>query len=317
MNKYFVLIILLSMGLGLNLFGISGNAEYGFKMLNIPVGIGISGQGNTGTFSNQDASGFLENPAASVLRNNRIISFTQNSYLVDTNQNSIFYSNSNGIKHFGIGMRNLDYGKIDKRDDTGRIIGFMHPLDLNLMVNYGYRLHPDHYIGLNAGLLYEKIDAASSVGANFDFGYVYLPPLRDTRIYATVRNIGFTSKMDQQSIDLSKRLDLGISKDFSTSGSFPLKTTVEFKSISESGSAWRGNLGVQASYQDVFSFRLGIVTNYMLNSITGNHYHDAATWTTGVGFKITHFLVDYAYTPYNLVSFETDSVHRIGVTYQF
>ncbi len=317
MNKSLSLIILFCVGICVTLCGISGNAEYGFKMLNIPVGVGISGQSNTGTFSNQDASGFLENSAAPVLRNNRLISFTQNSYLVDTNQNSIFFSNSNGKKHFGIGMRTLDYGSIDKRDDSGQIVGTFHPLDLNLMISSGYRLHPDHYLGINAGLLYEKIDAASSYGATFDLGYTYLPPLRNTRVFTAIRNIGFTSKMDKESIQLSKRLDFGISKDFPTLASIPLITTVEVKSIFESGCSWSGKMGVQTTYQDIFSVRLGTDLNYLLNTMYDNKYNDAPSWTIGAGFKIMHFLVDYAYTPYYLVSTETDAVHRIGVTYQF
>jgi hypothetical protein len=317
MYKCMMLILVFSIGLSIGLWGISGSVEYGFKMLNIPVGVGISGQGNTGTFTNQDASGFLENPAATVLRTDRLISFTQNSYLMDTNQNSICYSNSNGKKHFGIGMRTLDYGSIDKRDDSGQIIGTFHPLDLNLVVSAGFRLHPDHYVGINAGLLYEKIDAASSYGTSFDFGYVFLPPIRETKLYATLRNIGMTSKMDEESVKLPTRLDLGICRELPTMTNLPLLTTIEFKSISESGSAWRGNLGLHTSYQDIFSFRLGTDVNYLLSAFYDNGYQDAPTWTIGAGFKVTHFLIDYAYTPYKLISAESDSVHRVGVTYQF
>jgi hypothetical protein len=317
MNRYLILMILLSVGLYASLFGISGNAEYGFKMLNIPVGVGIAAQGNTGTFSNMDASSFLENPAATVLRNDKLLSFTQNSYLMDTNQNSVYFSNSNGRKHFGIGLRTLDYGSIEKRDDSGRIIGSFHPLDLNLTVSQGVRLLPDHYVGINAGLIYEKIDAASSYGATSDLGYTYLPPLRDTRLYATLRNVGFTSKMDEENVKLAKRLDLGISRDLPSFGNLPLLTSVEFKSTSEPGSSWRGNIGMQTSYENIFSLRLGTDMKYLLNQFYDNHYNDAPTWTIGAGFKITHFLVDYAYTPYKLVSFESDAVHRIGVSYQF
>jgi hypothetical protein len=277
MNRCLVIIILLWIGMNTGLFGISENADYGFKMLNIPVGAGISGQGYTGTFSNQDASGFLENPAAPVMRNNRLISFTENSYLMDINQNSVFFSNSNGKKHFGIGMRTLDYGSIDKRDDTGQIIGTFHPLDLNLMVSTGYRLLPDHYVGINAGLLYEKIDAASSYGATFDFGYVYLPPLRGMKIYSSVRNLGATSKMDKESIKLPKRLDIGLSKDFPNISNLPILTTIELKSINESGNGWRGNLGLQSSYQEMLTFRLGADIRYLLNTFSDNKYQDAST----------------------------------------
>jgi hypothetical protein len=317
MNRCLLLIILFCIGIIVGLSGISANAEYGFKMLNIPVGVGISGQGYTGTFSNNDASSFLENPTAPILRNEQLISFTQNSYLMDTNQNSIFYTNSNGKKHFGIGLRTLDYGTIDKRDDTGQIIGTFHPLDLNLMVSTGYRILPDHFVGINAGLVYEKIDAASSYGVTCDFGYTYLPPFKDTRIYATIRNIGITSKMDEESIKLPNRFDIGISKDLPILTTQPLVTTIEIKSTSEVGSTWHGNIGMQAKYQDAFSLRLGSDLGYLLKGSFGSKYHDASTWTIGAGFKISNFLVDYAYTPFNLISSETDAVHRVGVTYQF
>ncbi|HPT72060.1 MAG TPA: hypothetical protein PLE74_07240 [Candidatus Cloacimonadota bacterium] len=317
MNRKLLLLLVLSIGLLTSLQAISSNADYGFKMLNIPVGVGISAQSGTGSFSNMDASAFLENPVALVLRSERLISFTQNSYLMDTNQNSIFYSYANNKRHFGIGLRNIDYDTIEKRDDTGQIVGFFHPLDLNLMVNTSYRILPDHYAGINAGLLYEKIDAASSYGMTFDFGYMFLPPIQDTKLYADIRNIGFTSKMDEESIKLPERFEWGISHDFTNIYNQPMKATLEFKSISEVGSSWRGNVGVQVAYQDIFSFRFGSNLNYLLSDFINIDYHDAPTWSIGAGFYLTPFLVDYAYTPYRLVSSDMDSVHRVGVTYRF
>jgi|GEM_PF-3980844 len=66
MNRKLLLLLVLSIGLLTSLQAISSNADYGFKMLNIPVGVGISAQSGTGSFSNMDASAFLENRCISI-----------------------------------------------------------------------------------------------------------------------------------------------------------------------------------------------------------------------------------------------------------
>jgi hypothetical protein len=176
-------------------------------------------------------------------------------------------------------------------------------LDLALVVNSAWRLHPDHYFGVNANLLYEKIDAASSIGMSFDAGYTYLPPIKDMKIYVVGRNLGFTSEMDKEKIDLPTRLDWGVSKDFALS---TLRFSTEYKSIHETGRHYAGIVGLQATYNEMLSLRFGYKVNF-----------DAENWSAGLGFNMQHISVDYAYTPFNLVSDIIDSTHRVGLTYRF
>jgi len=277
------------------------SGEYGFQMLKISAGAALSAQGGTGAFFSNDAYGFIQNPAAGLLKRKRVISLSQNYWIFDTVINSGAYAYSNRKRSFGFGYRYLDYGKLEDRDDTGTLLGEFHPMDLVLSTNFGYRLTPDHYAGVNVNLLYEKIDTSSSYGFTIDLGYTYLTPIKDMLISAALKHLGKTSEMDKDVIDLPITGELSVVKNFQlVSKNF----STELKAIKHiDDDEFKAVWGINFEINRTFNLKLGYKFNY-----------DSEDISAGFGINLKKISLDYAYIPFD---YEIDDVHIIGLTYRF
>ena len=194
--KKITVILAVSMLTALLFSEVSGS--YGFQFLKILSGAETAAQAGNGEFVAGDAFSFLENPAAGLGNRGHILSVTQNYWIFGTKLSSIAYYNSKGKSAFGLSFRQLDYGKIDERDEQQALIGEFHPIDLALVFNYAYRIAPSHYAGININALYEKIDTASGTGISADFGYVFFTPVKDLKIAAALKYLGTTSKRNNE-----------------------------------------------------------------------------------------------------------------------
>ncbi|MDZ4122120.1 MAG: PorV/PorQ family protein [Candidatus Cloacimonadaceae bacterium] len=300
MKKIYLVSILLGIGLWL-CAGVHDNAgSYGFKFLQNPtnpISLSLAGRG-TGVYNNP--AGFVHQPASQVHYRHSVVSASHTLWLADTKFTNVSYSLANRSSHFGIIMRNLDYGEVENRDDSGELIGFYSPVDMNLMANYALRLNPSSYFGVNAGILYEKLNTASAFGMNCDLGYTYLPPILDSRMSFAIRNLGFTSKMNRERIDLPVTLELELNKGFSfdnaklSLGAFGIKADDE-----DVKGAFFGELEVS----EIFAIRAGYKLNYAAEDITA-----------GFGVKVLGIGIDYGWASYNS---QLDDVHSLGISYSF
>ncbi len=300
MKKISILLILLSISL-LAVCQVHDNAgNYGFKFLQNPtnpVALSLAGRGS---YSSSNPSAFVKQPASQVLESHKTISVSHTLWFADTNFSNISYSSSDRISHFGLILRNLDYGEIESRDESGLIIGSYRPLDMNLMMNYSRRLSPSQYFGVNGGILYEKLNTASAYGFSGDLGYTYLPPILDSQLSASVRNLGFTSKMNQETIKLPVTAEMELSKGFRYEDS---KVTF-------------GILGSKASDQD---FRIAANTEFDINGIffvRGGYKfnYDAEDLSLGFGVMVKGLGINYGWASYTN---QLDDVHSFGISYNF
>jgi hypothetical protein len=228
------------------------------------------------------------------------LSVQHNLWLVDTSCSQIVYSNGNRNRHFGLAGRILDYGQIDTYDDTATLIGNYHPLDANLLVNFAYRLLPDHMLGLNAGLIYEKLDTASSYGISADLGYMFLPPFTNSVLFASVRNIGITSKMENEAIKLPFTFETGIGY------SVPMENkqlTLQLAIDKPIDTDLRFTASTEFSLWQVLALRLGYKGN-----------HDEEGLTAGIGINLQKLEIDYGWTSF---SDRLNDTHAFGITYNF
>jgi hypothetical protein len=295
MNRI-ILIILLLVSVSALLAEVDGSK--GFQMLRILVDPVTAAQGGNGSINSVSGYNFLDNAAAPLRQNGKNISFSQNFWLFDTSMSSIGYHNNSGNTSIGIAMRYLDYGKIDNRDETGEIIGEYHPMDFSVSFNMGVRLASAHYLGTNINGLYEKIDDSSSTGISFDLGYIYLTPLKNLNLMATAKNLGFTSNMDAQNIELPITFDLSISKIFLPSYN-PI--TAEMKLIKEiDNDNLKAAFGAEVNIYENFYLRAGYKLGSDLEGISG-----------GFGVRADRFMIDYSYNP---ISEGLDDVHLLGIS---
>ncbi|MBI9030534.1 PorV/PorQ family protein [bacterium] len=300
MNKIkIILIVLVTLVASLNALPEKAG-EYGFQVLNISSSPAMSGMGDTGAFSTDDALNFMSNPAAGLFNKSRIITVSQNFWIADTDLIAGGYSINKRKYHWGYAFKHLNYGTLDQRDEAGQLIGEYSPLDFVGTINYAYRFGATHFIGINANLLYEKIHTASSVGLSTDLGYVWNTPLKDLKLYTALKNLGTTSKMDKENIDLPITYEIGLAKEF-ISRYYDLAFDVQAHKAQDTDFAY--NFGVQLKTFEILYLRSGYKEN-----------NDSNEFSYGVGIDFDSFNVDYAYLP---MTNGFDNVHKISLSYKF
>jgi hypothetical protein len=260
----------------------------------------MSGMGDTGAFSIDDALNFLSNPAAGLYNRSRILTVSQNFWLADTGIISGGYSLNKRKYHWGFAFKYLGYGTLDTRDEDGDIIGEFSPMDFIGTINYAYRLGATHYFGINGSILYEKISTASSYGFSTDLGYAWSTPLKDVKLYSAIKNLGVTSKMDKEKIDLPINYELGISKELITRY-YDLAFDVKGQKSQDTDFAY--NFGMQVKTFEILYLRTGYKVNNDTNDLS-----------FGVGIDYDSFNIDYAYQQ---MTNGFDDVHKISLSYKF
>ncbi len=300
MKKLFILILLIASFIAAHAEVNAHAGTKGFKFLQIPVNPVSMSLAGRGVYSISNPASFVLQPSIATINSHQDLSVSHTLWLEDTNFTNIAYSNSDRVKHFGLILRSLDYGDVENRDDTGTLLGYYNPLDMNMMANIGFRLNPSNYFGINAGILYEKLNTASSYGFSTDLGYTYLPPITGTQISLAIRNLGYTAKMNEERIDLPISYEADFSKEiqFETN-----RLCMGMTAIQANDEDFKGSLSAEFTFQNILSLRTGYKFNYAAEDITA-----------GFGVKIKQFSVDYGWAAFNS---ELNDIHSLGITYSF
>lgn len=279
--------------------------EYGFQMLKIPAATSVAAMGGAGAFFAPDAFAYSAHPAVTSApfgSTGSVVSAVYHQWIMDTSITGLGWRGCTGRFGYGAGLRYLDYGKIDTRDDQGLIIGEYHPMDVDLSGNISARILPDHYMGLTTHILYEKINTASSYGMSFDLGYLWKTPLRGWSMAAALKHFGFTERMEDEVPELPFSQEMSVM--YGTEmGQLRLET--EGKLIRHpDDDTLKGILGLSGTWQEIFSLRFGYKMNYDIEQVTfgfGVNWHDLQ--------------VDYAYLP--VTEEELKDFHTVGLSYRF
>jgi hypothetical protein len=274
--------------------------EYGYDFLNVPSGpvsIALAGRG---AHSMNNPAAFIMHPAAACEYDQRVLGVSHSPWLEDTQANTLAYSYAKRVSHFGIALRNLDYGELETRDDYGNLIGHFNPLDMDLMANYAYRISPSLYFGFNFGALYQKLDTATSLGLHSDFGFSLIPPVAGSKLSASIRNIGNATKTNDVSTRFPTTIEADISKEIKFSIGEVMIGASGTKVIDEE---MKGTLYSEVSLYKVLKIRGGYKLNYSAQNLSA-----------GLGLTVRRISVDYGFAAF---SDGLNDVHSIGLSYQF
>lgn len=301
MKRYIYLIVIMLVTLGALHAGIHDNAgSYGYKFLNIPTNPVALALGSRGIHVNADYAAFINQPAIGSVESHRTLGVAHTAWLDDTRYNTLFYSLSDRKSHFGIAMRNLDYGELEARDDTGVLIGYYSPLDMSLMGNYAYRLGPATYFGVNLGVMYQKLNTDSSYGVHADAGVTILPPIKDSRLSMSLRNMGTSSAMN----DIRTPMPTSIEIDFSKVYRFDESAlTIETSAVKVLDADWKG---VVSAEMDILG-KAQLRGAYKIN-------HDAESISAGIGIRIKSISIDYGWAAFTN---QLNDIHSFGIGYRF
>lgn len=277
---------------------IDNYAGKGMKMLMIPVSPAMAAQGSTGAFHANDAFGFFAQPTAGLFNEKTVFSFSQTSWLVDTDIYHGGYTKRYSHSSFSTGFTYVDYGKMDRRDDTGLILGEFHPMDSDLLLNYAMEIQNNQILGATTHFLYEKLDTESSIGVACDLGYAYKTPFKGLTLGAAIRNIGTTSKMDEENIDLplSTEIQFNYQK---VLPSIVLNTEADLVMAQDDKA--RPAVGIEGVLFNVLKVRTGYMDK------------DAQDLTAGLGVNWKGMQIDYSW----IHSDDLNNTQYIGVSYQW
>lgn len=302
MKKLVIIFMLSVVYLTLNAESANGkNGEYGFKMLKILSSPAQGGTANAILAVENDAAGFINNPAYTLFSAGRSATAIKNLWLFDTEFNTVAISSNHGSNAVGLAMRYLDYGKIKSYDESANNIGDFTPLDADVCFNFAQRAGASHYFGLNARILYEKLQSASAYGFSADFGYIWVTPVNGLKTGFTLKNFGKGGKMNSEEVDIAKEGDVFVAQKLQFEN---ISVSSEVKAnYSEDDSNLKPSLGVNVTYNEFFSIRGG----YRFN-------HDLLGLSLGMGINYRRLSFDYAYL---CVDNDLDDVHMFGLTYRF
>jgi len=293
----FILIFIAVMLLTSTLHAQAG--EYGFQFLKIPVSPELAATANTGDMHYNSPLGIFHHPAALNWTRGSSIAASQTNWLVGTNMYNLAWRNIMLNQSIGLGFVYMDNGKFDRRTENGDPIGAYYPMDLKVTGNYAFKLMPNMLLGANLNLIYEKIDNSSALGFAADLGYAFLTPITNTAFDFAIKNIGFSSKMDKETIDLPFSVEAGLTTGFDLNvfGIYPSAKLVYLRDHAN----LLPSIGVQMSVHEIFFIRCGYKFNY-----------NEEDFSAGFGVNYMNFKVDYAFLNNNL-----ENTHLFGLGWLF
>lgn len=301
MKRYIILITLalLFINLGAGIHPSSG--EYGYKFLNVPASAVSTALASRGVHSPHNSYAWLLQPATiGSSAKDKSISFTHQYWLGESSFNTMAYVNANRKAHTALALRNLNYGKIESRDESGQLIGHYEPVDMAVTANHARRLGTGLYLGANLSVAYEKLDTASALALFTDLGVSYLPMIKDSKLSFAIRNLGYSTKMENQRPSLPLSFELDFSKGLDVKDQWLCLEAAMVKPLDDY---------IQ------YSIAADLELLQMLNLRTG--YKLNGDWrglSAGLGLNISRFMIDYGFARNGKGA---GDVHNIGITYHF
>ncbi len=294
--------------MGLLIFPGTGKAqvENGLEFLNIPVGVRASGMGGAFVAVADDASATYWNPAGLSQVQPQIL-FAHNAFIVDMKQEYLSFTTEYEDWTIGASFNILDAGTLEKRDESGELLGEFRPLDLSLGVSVAYPVLHDTEMGVlslgaTAKGVFSDIDVETATGYLFDAGALWDAPIEGFTFGFAVRNIGPSLTFISEPFDPPLNVRGGVAyRVYVPSAESNLVLSFDFESMR--GGETRSYIGGEWYYGEYITGRVGITPN-----------SDSQDFTTGFGAHYRSFIVDYGYIPYTN---DLGNSHRIGVTYLF
>ncbi len=278
-------------------------AQNGMAFLNIGNGARAVGMAEAFTALANDPSATYWNPAGLVTLQNTQMTFSHNSWIQDVQHEFFAIAFKTGQNHLGISMTSNNIDGIEHRvKPTEAPIGTVQAHDLAVGLSYARGISRGLHAGITLKYVYEKIYYESAPGFAVDLGLIYQPAmLEGLSLGLVTQNLGFTSKLKNESIELPKTLKAGLAYKL-LKGKAGSDLTGALDVVQYIDADLHVNVGLEWLYKNLLALRAGYQTGW-----------DEKGLHAGVGFGISRFLLDYAYTPFTA---ELGTAHRFSITFK-
>jgi hypothetical protein len=278
----------------------------GFSFLKIGVGARAAALGGAYVSLAEDASALYWNPAGMTGLEGRQITLGYVNYVLDIHSGFLgaCLPRASGLR-LGAALNYFSYGEFQEtsvEDPTGANLGTFGASDLALSFSAAYPLKNGISLGGTAKIIYSRIEDYSADAYALDLGGLYPLPNGQTRVGASVQNLGF-----QRSGYASDHKD-GLAPIFRVGAShrlagLPLLLAVDL--FKPSDHHLNLSLGGELVPAENFSLRLGWCSLGQDQHI-GTDKDDLAGFAGGVGVRWQKYHLDYAYSS----QAELGDVHR-------
>ena len=270
----------------LSLFLIHTNLVFagGFPTLKLASSARSEAMGMAYAALADDASGGFWNPAGLSGLGRKDLLFSIHRWIEDVRGEFLAFGWGNGRQGFGIHVLYTDMGEMEHR-----LVASPTPLttfsahEIVLGFSYSHVILNQFSVGLTVQMLYEKIFIDEAIGAGIDLGFLWEVWEDGLRIGGVVQNIGKTSPMQNEDIQLPLMGRLGLACPLDILGG---RFIFAVDGIQEKGFPFHIHGGMEYGWRESLFLRCGYQAGYETRDITG-----------GLGVAWKRYRLDYCYMP--------------------
>ncbi|MBU8871476.1 MAG: PorV/PorQ family protein [Gemmatimonadales bacterium] len=274
----------------------AGNpGEAGFLSLRFPVGAREAGMGDAGVAASQGAAAVFWNPANNIFHEFDTTLILQHyRYVGAMSQEAAALAHKVGDGVLGLIFMGFYSDEIPRRsaEPVGIDEGFFKPYDVAFGLSYAHPLGDSFALGMNAKLVYERIDFYSDTGMAYDFFMSHKALIEGMMFGASLTNVGKQKNLYDGPFDLPTAYKFGYAY---TPNDLFLQENVTFAGdifIPKDTSA-KVHVGCEYRVVPELTLRVGSKINYDLYGLTA-----------GFGVALKNFNLDYAYQDMIVDGFE-------------
>jgi len=280
--------------------GVQLNAgTVGAVFLRLGVGARAIGMGNTFTAIADGINATYGNPAGVINLRVPEANLMHNKWLADISYGYFGYAQPLTDKSAIAGsIIYVDYGSFEGYDKNGYKISDPTARDQAIALTYGRRITEKLIIGANTKIINERYENEKANGMSFDAGFLYRPEIENLTVGFAVQNLGKSIAFVKDKFKLPLTYRFGICYT-----SYQEKLITGFDILKARDTDWSFSAGVEWKFYKTLALRAGYNSE--------NDIGDG--WSGGLGFYISKFVIDYAYSPFGALG----DTHRYSLTYKF
>lgn len=271
----------------------SGTTAYGF--LDLPTSAHVFSLGGTNpTIIDEDPTLAQQNPALLGPEIGMAAAVSYMHYLGDSNFGSAVIGKSAGdLAAWGIGVRYLNYGSFEGRDETGAITGSFSAQDVVIGGTYSHVINDRLRGGINLDFIYSSYEAYTALALSADLGINYYDEERDLSLSLVLKNMGGQVKrFDDRYARLPFDLRLGWMQAI---GHSPFSLTLTAMRLTEWKRSVLNHFIAGAQFSPSEKFYVAIAYNPIIRSdMEGYQRNVLSGWSMGIGLRIKAFGVGIA-----------------------
>lgn len=284
-----------------------------YDFLRLDIGARASSLGGSFNSNINDVNSIFYNPAALSTLTNRQASVGFFKYLLDINSGNFAYSQRyKDIGYFGAGIRYVNYGSFEHRDEQLNDLGTFSANEIAFSLGYSNVSKNNLHYGINLKLIYSGIGDYSSTALAADIGVLYTIPASQWNFGLSLLNAGTQlNEYNSTKEDLPLDLRLGMSKKLEH---LPLRVHLELENLTEKQDKFFDrfknlSVGGEFDFSENVRFRIGYNNSQRQDLKTGSSL-GIAGFSAGLGFKVLeNYSLDYAFNSMGKIG----ATHRIDV----